>query len=569
MIHSSLKLIWEPWLDRAIVRPDDLAIVHWRLEGLPVTWTAGALFAAAFDVCGRLKASGVRRNEVCALILRHHPAFYPVYLGIVLAGAVPAVLAYPNSRLHPEKFRGGLEGMLKQSGFDWILTEKTLLPLLGVIGEKAGRAFRGIMYPLDWVREPSDYQAEKLSDIAVERADPGDPCLLQHSSGTTGLQKPIMLSHASVLEHLRCYGEAIQASPSDRVVSWLPLYHDMGLIAAFHLPLGLGIPLVQLDPMEWVQAPASLLRAISEHRGTLAWMPNFAFNLMAERVRDDDLDGVRLDSMRLFVNCSERVKAGSHDRFAGRFAKIGLNPGALGASYAMAEATFAVTQTAPGIRAPVCHIDRQAMAEGRVVRLTVDNSAAVACVSSGRLVKGCEIRVVSEAGDELPADRIGHLRVRSSALFDGYRNHPEKTSETLIEGWYLTGDIGFRVGDEYFVIGRSKDVIIVAGKNIYPEDIETVVNEVDGVLPGRAVAFGVENATSGTEEIWIVAETGLTDEPAIKALRHGILKASLHADVTVSRVVLVPPRWLFKTSSGKPCRHTNRERAMAETTQRV
>jgi acyl-CoA synthetase (AMP-forming)/AMP-acid ligase II len=235
----------------------------------------------------------------------------------------------------------------------------------------------------------------------------------------------------------------------------------------------------------------------------------------------------------------------------------------------MAEATFAVTQTAPGIRAPVCYIDRQAMADSRVIGLSADNSAAVACVSSGRLVKGCEIRIVSEGGDELPAGRIGHLLVRSTALFDGYRNHPQKTREAMADGWYRTGDIGFRVGDEYFVVGRSKDVIIVAGKNIYPEDIETVVNEVDGVLRGRAVAFGVENVTSGTEEIWIVAETGLTDDQAIKALRRGILKASLHADVTVSRVVLVPPRWLFKTSSGKPCRPTNRERAMVEVTQRV
>jgi len=569
VIEPSFKLIWEPWLDRATTRPDDLAIVHWRLGATSVTWTAAALMAAAFDVSRRLKAAGVRRGEVCATILRHHAAFYPVYLGIVLAGAVPTVLAYPNPRLHPEKFREGIEGMLDQSGFDWILTEEALLPLLGVIGEKAGHAFRGILHPLGWVHEPADYRLKTFCDTAVERAAPNDPCLLQHSSGTTGLQKPIMLSHRSVLGHLRCYGEAVSALPCDKVVSWLPLYHDMGLIAAFHLPLGLGIPLVQLDPFEWVQAPISLLQAISEHRATLAWLPNFAFNLMAERVRDDELDGLRLDSMRLFVNCSERVKASSHDRFAERFAKIGLNPEALGASYAMAEATFAVTQTTPGIRAPVCYVDRQEIAASRVVVLAADNSAAIPCVSSGKLVKGCEIRIVDDGDDNLPAERIGHLLVRSPSLFDGYRNHQEKTREAMIDSWYRTGDIGFRVEDEFFVIGRSKDVIIVAGKNIYPEDIETVVNGVDGVLPGRSVAFGVESATSGTEEIWIVAETGLTDESEIKALRHRILKASLQVDVTVSRVSLVPPRWLYKTSSGKPCRHTNRERVMAEPKQRV
>ena len=561
MQSADHHLIWEPWLARAHERPDEAAVVHWSLTAPATVWSAKSLVAAAFEVAARLREAGVKPQEVCAIILRHHLQFYPIYLGIVFAGAVPAVLPYPNPRLHPDKFRHGLEGMLTGSGFDWILTEDDLIPLLGKVKEEAGRLFRGILYPLQWTREPSAFEASPLPSELPYQASSQDACLLQHSSGTTGLQKPIMLSHQSVVNHLHRYAEAIAVTAEDKVASWLPLYHDMGLIAGFHLPLAAGIPLIQVNPFEWVQSPLCLLKVMAEYHASLAWLPNFSYNLMAARVDAEAIKGTRLDCVRLLVNCSERVRADSHRRFSEAFAPYGLRPEALGASYAMAEATFAVTQTPPSQPARERYADAAALARGRFVECASTDANAAALSSSGKLLQGCDIRIVGPSGSDIADGEVGSILIRSESLFSGYRNYPEKTRGALRDGWYISGDMGFRIDGDYYVIGRSKDVIIVAGKNIYPEDIETAVSDLAGVIPGRVVAVGVENQQAGTEDIWVIAESEISDDATLKALKRTILSAGIRADVTIARVILVPPRWLIKSSSGKLSRQANRDRA--------
>ena len=214
-----------------------------------------------------LKGHGIRKGDVCAIIIRHHKDFYPIYMGISALGALPAVLAYPNSRLHPDKFRQGLEGMVRRSGLDYVLTEKDLGPVVDPMVSGTGSTIRAVLYPLEW----------RLGGEAVKRAPStkrgGDaPGLLQHSSGTTGLQKAVVLTHRAVLEHMRRYGRAIAIRQDDKVVSWLPLYHYMaysGLLPAADTRNSA----VQLDPFEWVSAPVLLLEAISSEKGTLAWLP--------------------------------------------------------------------------------------------------------------------------------------------------------------------------------------------------------------------------------------------------------------------------------------------------------
>jgi fatty-acyl-CoA synthase len=547
--------VWKRWLRHAEARPDDDAVIHWRAGEVPHRWRWGALLAEAAGYAARLEAEGVRKGDVCAVIARHNPQFYPLYMGVEALGALPAVLAYPNARLHPDKFRAGLQGMAQRSGLDWVLTESelsaTLLPLISA----PGSSVRRVLCPFDWPHAAGDPW------LFSPDVDPDSPCLLQHSSGTTGLQKAVMLSHRAVLGHTRRYAEAIALAPDDKIASWLPLYHDMGLIAAFHLPLSHGIPVVQLDPFEWVAAPALLLEAISNERATIAWLPNFAYNLLADRVHDDDLEGVRLDHVRLFVNCSEPVRAESHQRFAERFAVHGLRRSALSACYAMAETTFAVTQTTPGGEARVLAASREALAAGEFqpaygepVRLTV---------SSGRPIEDCCVRVVDEAGCDLPDGRVGEVVIQSASSFHGYRNNPARTAEVLRDGWYYSGDYGFRWEGELYVIGRKKDLIIVAGKNLYPEDIEDAVSSVSGVLPGRVVAFGLDDQNSGTEHVCVVAETALPEEEQ-RTLRRRVLEAGMAIDVSISRVHFVPPRWLIKSSAGKPSRSANRERILVE-----
>jgi fatty-acyl-CoA synthase len=552
------ELLSERWLRLAEENPDAVAIVHWVAGEEPFRWRRGSLMKAAAGYAAHLLERGVKRGDVCAIIIRHHREVYPIYLAVSLIGALPAVLAYPNPRLHPLKFRDGLIGMSRRSGLDWLLAERTLEPIVRPLLATDDSTIRDLLFPLEW--EPDSRAGAVIPAAGVT---PDDPCLLQHSSGTTGLQKPVTLSHSAVLAHVRRYGEAIALSASDRVVSWLPLYHDMGLIAALHLPLAAGIPTVQLDPFEWIVAPIILLDAIHRERGTLCWLPNFAYNLLAERSPEEELEEIRLDSMRLFVNCSEPVRAESHERFLARFERYGVRAESLSACYAMAETTFAATQTVPGSAPRVLDVSRDELSRGRF-RLAEEGEAVRRCVSSGAPIGGCEVEVVDEQRRPLAEDHVGELRIRSVSMFDGYRNYPEKTAEVLEEGWYYSGDYGFLHGGECFVIGRKKDVIIVAGKNIYPEDVEDAVSRVAGILPGRVVAFGVDDEALGTEQIAIVGETERAGEDELSTLRRHVLEAAMQLDITISRVYLVPPRWLIKSSSGKPSRSANRARALDE-----
>jgi fatty-acyl-CoA synthase len=561
---GSARNIWDTWRRHLETRPDGEAIVHWVAEGDHHRWTWRELIAAAARFGARMRAEGVRAGDICALIIRHQRDFYPVYLGISLVGAVPSILAYPNPRLHPEKFRQGLEGMAGHSGLDWIFTERALEETIRPLVQKGTTTIRGLHFPLEWDGGDSGEGRGPGGALRIERdVSPDAPCLLQHSSGTTGLQKAVVLSHRAVLEHLIRYGASIRANGGDRIVSWLPLYHDMGLIAAFHLALAWGIPLVQMDPFEWVQAPAMFLNAVSREKGTLAWLPNFAYNLMADRIHEEDLSDVRLDSLRMVINCSEPVRQDSHERFLRRFRPYGFRLEALAACYAMAETTFAATQTEPGRTARAVTVSRESLAAGRFEPVSTSlRKETKRCVSSGGSIPGCELKIVDEEGNELPDGRVGEIAIRSVSLFDGYRNQPEKTAEVLSDGWYFSGDYGARHDGEFYILGRKKDIIIVAGRNIAPEDVEDAVNEVPGVIPGRLVAFGLDDPETGTEQVCVVAETGETTEAGMKRLRRAIVEAGIGIDVAISRAYLVPPRWLIKSSSGKLSRRANRQRVL-------
>jgi fatty-acyl-CoA synthase len=554
---DATALVWDHLRRLANEAPDAEAIVHLTAEAPSHRWRRGELIHAASRAARWLGEHGVRKGDVCALVIRHHEDFYPLYLGVSALGALPSVLAYPNARLHPDKFREGLEGMSRRSGLDHILTERDLAEVVAPLVAGRDSTIKQILFPLE------AFDGGSVADDPVEHAPStaDEPCLLQHSSGTTGLQKPVVLSHRAILEHVRRYGEAIALSENDRIVSWLPLYHDMGLIAAFYLPLVCGVPLVQLSPMEWVTSPVLLLQAISREHATLSWLPNFAYNFMADRIREEDLEGVRLDTIRMLVNCSEPVRADSHDKFRERFARYGLRREALAACYAMAETTYAVTQTPPGREARTMTVDRNALAQGNVA--PDGNGAGRTCVSSGALISGCRVRIVDERSEEVPPGTVGEIAISSVSMFDGYRNYPEKTAEVLRDGWFHSGDIGFVHEGEHYVIGRKKDVIIVAGNNVFPEDVEDAVGRVPGVIPGRVVSFGAEDERVGTEVLCVVAETEAVGEAA-KKLRLAVMQAGMAIDVTISRVYLVPPRWLIKSSSGKPARASNKARALEQ-----
>ncbi len=559
-VTTSVRTIWHIWCDNVRKSPDSVAILHYRATETPHRWTWADLMHHAELYATAFSNRGIEKGHVCGVIARHNPLFYPVYMACVSVGAIPAVLAYPNPRLHPDKFREGLQGMSQRSGLDWILTERTLEAVLRPLVEHSASTIRGLHFPFD-TSEYLDPRATSAQPQLVNEPRQQDPLLLQHSSGTTGLQKPVLLSHRTVLDHVVQYAQFLKVSPHDQVVTWLPLYHDMGLIAAFHLPLALGIPTIQIDPFEWVLDPSLLLTATSVERATLTWLPNFAFRMMANKIKDEDLEHVALDTLRMVISCAEPVRQDDLEVFYRRFAPRGLRRDALSSCYAMAETTFAVTQTPPGFEPITLPVDPHSLSKN-TIRPPIPATGVRVCVSSGRVIPGCHIRIVDDHSEDLPDRSVGEILIKSSYMFDGYRNYPEKTAAVMRDGWYCSGDYGFKDGSDYYVIGRKKDIIIIAGNNIYPEDVEAAINELPGLIPGRVVAFGEQDAESGTERLAVMAETTVTDEAARRSIRMQIIKAGMAIDVTISNVYLVPPRFLIKSSAGKPSRAANKERAL-------
>lgn len=547
------------WFNNSINKGNKEAIVHWNAGEDPYRWTYKELFNQALRYSIKFKEAGIKEGEVCAIIIRHNKEFYPIYMGVALINAIPAVLAYPNARLHPDKFRQGIEGMSHRSGLDWIFTERDLENNIRPLVNNDESTIKGLHFPLEYALKEDEEEFEKILDNLNKIKDE-DPFLLQHSSGTTGLQKPVLLSHKAVIEHLTNYSESINFRDADKVVSWLPLYHDMGLIAAYHLPLATGRTFVQIDTFEWVLIPSLLLEAISKEKGTICWLPNFAYNILADKTREDELEGIDLSSWRLSINCSEPVRNESHQKFLKRFKPFNLKESLLSTCYAMAETTFAVTQTPYDEISKIVYVDRNELSSNKVK--IVDEANGRACISSGKVINDCWVKIVDVERNELPEGYVGEVAIKSVSMFSGYRNYPEKTAEVLTDGWYYSGDYGFCVDGYYYIIGRKKDIIISAGNNIYPEDVEDTINKVDGVIPGRVIAFGEYDESIGSESISVIAESKIEDEAGIKKLKMDIIRAAMAIDVSIKKVYIVPSRWLIKSSAGKPSRKANSERIL-------
>jgi acyl-CoA synthetase (AMP-forming)/AMP-acid ligase II len=409
----------------------------------------------------------------------------------------------------------------------------------------------------------SSSQADASTWLGLAR-QPEDIVLLQHSSGTTGLQKGVALSHQAVFNQLDTYSRTLAMTGDDVVVSWLPLYHDMGLIAGFLMPILYGVHLVLMSPFDWVRAPYKLMQSVSQYKGTLSWLPNFAYNFCAHKIRDRHLEGVDLSTWRAIINCSEPVRYESHKAFYEKFKTNGLRDGVLQASYAMAENVFAVTQSMVGSSPKTERIDREAFRQENVVRES-NAEEAMTVMSSGKPLPNVQIKIVDEKGNPLPEKMVGEIALKSNCMLTGYYNRPDATEKAFADGWYLTGDYGFVWDGEVFVSGRKKDMIIVGGKNVYPQDIEVLTYEVPGVHAGRSVAFGMFDEKEGTEEVVVIAETDSENEAEQEKIADAIRQhVTKNSAIALRYVKVVGPKWIVKTSSGKTARSANKEKFLAE-----
>ncbi len=526
-----------------------------------------AMYSLAYE------KAGLQPGEVVILILQHGEDLLEAFFGAVLLGCIPSIMPFLTEKLSVDQYRRSLAALFDVTAPAGVITYPEFLPEVRSAARNAN-SVRAILSSGDIIRLAESSPANFQWKI---HTSPREIVLLQHSSGTTGLQKGVALSHQAVLNQIENYSRALQLKSSDVVVSWLPLYHDMGLIAGFLLPVLSGIPLVLLSPFDWVRAPHKLLQAVTQYKGTLSWLPNFAYNFLAQKVRARDLEGIDLASWRAVSNCSEPMYWKSHQMFLDRFHAHGLAASALATCYAMAENVFAVSQGGISEAPTVDSISQRGLLLNRLATPAQAGEDAINMLSAGHPIANTQVKIVDQHRHDLAERYVGEIAIRSDCMLTGYYNRPDLSSKAFHDGWYLTGDLGYIARGEVYVTGRKKDLIIVGGKNIYPQDLEALAGEVEGVHPGRVCAFGLPNETAGTEEVVIIAEVdglakgfdAIASEGSVNLdrisdeIRDRVTRGS---DIALRYVKLVGRGWLIKTSSGKVARNANRERYLAEIT---
>jgi len=510
--------------------------------------------------------SDVQPGDVVLLILQHDVDLIYAYFGAVLLGAIPSIMPFLTEKLLPDRYRIDLTELVSHTKPSAIVTYREFEAEVRAALKPGESSVKAVII------------SEKIGSSANKPCPPDydlfkgllsneeDVALLQHSSGSTGLQKGVALSHRSIFNHLDSYAVSIRLNDKDIIISWLPLYHDMGLIACFLMPILRGIPVVQMSPFDWVRAPHRLLQAISTYHGTLTWLPNFAYNFCAQKIRDRDMEGVDLSSWRASINTAEPVKYKSHQMFYERFKSYGLRFETLQTSYGMAENVFAATQNDLSKLPYVEDVDRESFTTDLIARPAFDGRPSIQMMSCGKAIPNTVIRVVDKKGRDLPERHIGEIVLKSNCMLTNYYNRPDITKKAFLEdGWYMSGDYGYLYNAEIFIAGRKKDLIIVGGKNIYPQDLELLAYEVPGVHAGRASAFGIYNETTGTEDVVMVAEVDIDDPGERQKIADGIRAVVTRGSaVALRHVHLVSHPWLVKTSSGKTARTANREKFLKE-----
>ncbi|MEO8654739.1 MAG: AMP-binding protein, partial [Ramlibacter sp.] len=533
-----------------------LDVLAWHLEAHPqqtqIIYLEGdgeqrisyrQLADGAAAIAAGLQRLGVTPRQTVAIMLPTSPEYFSTYLGILMAGAIPVPI-YPPAR--PSQLE---DHVRRHTG---ILDNAQAVALVTVPESTVvARLLQARVPGLRRVVAPQQLAAGGGAPTPVALAG-DDIAFIQYTSGSTGNPKGVALSHANLLANIRAMAQAVQATPRDVFVSWLPLYHDMGLIGAWLGSLYVGFPLVVMSPLAFLAQPLRWLQAMARWHGTLSAGPNFAYELCLKRIDDAALATLDLSSWRLAFNGAEAVSPDTVRRFAQRFAACGLRAEAVAPVYGLAEATVGLLFPPLDRVVPIDAIQREPFTrEGRAVAATPDDATALRFVGCGRPLPGHAIRIVDGAGREVGERVEGRLEFQGPSATRGYFRDPEKTARLFHDGWLDSGDRAYRAGREVYITGRVKDIVIRAGRNLYPEEIEEAVGRVDGVRKGCVAVFGSPDPATGTERLVVLAEARPLNADS-KAMRDSVTRAVIDAiGEPPDEIVLAPPHTVLKTSSGK------------------
>lgn len=512
-----------------------------------------ALLDGARAIASGLGRYGLSRGAPVALMLPTSLDYLHAFFGVLLAGFVPVPLYPPAHRHQLEDHVRRHTEILANAGAEALITVREAHRLAHWLKSRV-RSLRHILTVADIGR---GIRAEPVPmPLCADSI-----ALLQYTSGSTGSPKGVVLTHGHLLANIRAMGSAIGASDRDVFVSWLPLYHDMGLIGAWLGSLYYGCLLVLMPPGAFLARPARWLRAIGEYRGTLTAAPNFGYELAAQRVSDEELKGLDLSSLRIAFNGAEPVYSETIERFLRRFTPCGLPLQALTPVYGLAEVGVGLTFPPLGRGPLVDRIDRERLSRsGRAQPVPVGTSRSITFVSSGKPLAGYRLRIVDERGAEVAERTEGALQFEGPSATGGYYRNAVATARLLSGNWRNTGDRAYIASGELYITGRAKDMVIRRGRHIYPEEIESAVGAIEGVRKGCVAVFGAMADAVGTERLIVVAETRVSDAAQRDALTRRIMECVTSTlGEPADEVLLLEPHGVLKTSSGKLRRAATRQ----------
>lgn len=509
------------------------------------TLTFGALSSRARNIALGLIERNIAPGDRVALMLPTSIEFFVAFYGVLYAGAVPVPI-YPPMRMSQ------LEDHLRRQAGILRNAQASLLITLPEASQLA-KLIRAQVETLRLVESVANLETPVVTGPLPEFDDPASIALIQYTSGSTGDPKGVVLTHANLLANIRAMGTVMGANSSDVFVSWLPLYHDMGLIGAWLGCLHFAAPLYVMSPLSFLVRPESWLWALHRYRATLSASPNFGFEFCLDKIADRDLEGLDLSALRMVMNGAEPVSAQTLRRFCDRFADHGFSARAMAPVYGLAESSVGLAFPPPGRLPIVDRVDRD--------RLSIHTSAEPAkptdtmpleIVACGQPLPGHELRIVDDAGLELGERREGRIEFRGPSTTCGYFRNEVKTQALIHNGWLDSGDRGYLAEGDIYITGRIKDIIIRAGRHLYPQELEAAVAEIPGMRKGGVAVFGVADRATGTERIVVLAETRESDPAARQALQERTHQVVTDiAGTPPDEVVLAPPRTVPKTSSGK------------------
>jgi len=519
------------------------------------TITFGELYERASLVAADLRRRGLEPAQTVGIMLPTCAEFFWTFAGILLAGGIPVPIYPPFRADRIAEYAARQSNILRNAEAQFLVTWRQAENLAKLLQPRVP-SLREVLNAQKLASAPANPQEAAGEWRPVQHlshhARGEDIAFLQYTSGSTGDPKGVVLTHANLLANIRAIISGIDIQANDACVSWLPLYHDMGLIGAWFVPLFTGIPLVVMSPLAFLSRPERWLRAIHRHRATICPAPNFAYELCVRKIADKDLEGLDLSSWRAATNGAEPVRAETMERFAKRFAPYGFRREALMPVYGLAEATLAVSVPRLGTGFKVDRIERaQFESAGRAVPVADADAAALEFVNAGKPVPSVEVRIVDADGVNLGERREGRLWFRGPSATSGYYRNAEATRELLRDGnWIDSGDLAYWGEGEIYITGRAKDVIIKAGRNLYPHEVEEIAGRIAGVRTGCVVAFGAPDERSGTERLVVAAE--LRDMASAKTIEAEIARAVDEAlGMPPDVIALLPPQSIPKTSSGK------------------